>query len=183
MVPCHWIIQCDHVHRIYPIEIEIKNTTDTDLSALYIDHLDTDTRLLTATKYMSFPVNMTYHQILTRVAPWVPLVEQELLTWVHPVLLGLVLLIHLFSVKCFVDHWLFVFFRLVILLHILLLFTAYSYYFGIFKQFMQLHHCNYFTDMWKLTIRCRLHLVINSLTRYCSHYFIRRLAERTKQKH
>jgi hypothetical protein len=52
MVPCHWIIQCDHVHRIYPIEIEIKNTTDTDLSALYIDHLDTDTRLLTATKYM-----------------------------------------------------------------------------------------------------------------------------------
>ena len=79
--------------------------------------------------------------------------------------------------------WLFVFFRLVILLHILLLFTAYSYYFGIFKQFMQLHHCNYFTDMWKLIIRCRLHLVINSLTRYCLHYFIRRLAERTKQKH
>ena len=79
--------------------------------------------------------------------------------------------------------WLFVFFRLVILLHNLLLFTAYCYYFGIFKQFMQLHHCNYFTDMWKLIIRCRLHLVINSLTRYCLHYFIRRLAERTKQKH
>jgi hypothetical protein len=35
----------DFVDRIYPIEIEIKNTTDTDRSASYIDlHLEIDSR-------------------------------------------------------------------------------------------------------------------------------------------
>ena len=36
---------CDFVDRIYPIEFEIKNTTDTDRSASYIDlHLEIDSR-------------------------------------------------------------------------------------------------------------------------------------------
>jgi hypothetical protein len=34
---------CDFVDRIYPIELEIKDTTDTDTSASYLDlHLETD---------------------------------------------------------------------------------------------------------------------------------------------
>jgi hypothetical protein len=41
----------DFVYRIYPIEFEIKNTTDTDRSASYLDlHLETDSEERLRTK-------------------------------------------------------------------------------------------------------------------------------------
>jgi hypothetical protein len=55
----------DFVYRIYPIEFEIKNTTDTDRSASYLDlHLETDseerlrTKLYDKRDYLNFP---TFH--------------------------------------------------------------------------------------------------------------------------
>ena len=129
MVPCHWIIQCDHVHRIYPIEIEIKNTTDTDLSALYIDHLDTDTRLLTATKYMCHIWSRICSVCLRQIMSF-PLslhiskydLSSDFNTSCTPGatsrtgtaylsssrFIGARASYSLFSVKYFVDHWLFV---------------------------------------------------------------------------
>ena len=44
----------DFVDRIYPIEFEIKNTTDTDRSASYVHldiHLDIDIKELLRTKF------------------------------------------------------------------------------------------------------------------------------------
>ena len=58
----------DFVDRIFPIEIEVKNTTDTDRSASYIDlHLDVDSKGRLRTNfydkrdYFNFPiVNFTF---------------------------------------------------------------------------------------------------------------------------
>ena len=53
----------DFVDRIYPIELEIKDTTDTDRSASYIDlHLQIDiewrlrTKLYDKRDYFNFPI-------------------------------------------------------------------------------------------------------------------------------
>ena len=55
----------DFVYRIYPIEFEIKNTTDTDRSASYLDlHLETDseerlrTKLYDKRDYLIFPLSI-----------------------------------------------------------------------------------------------------------------------------
>ena len=58
----------DFVDRIFPIELEVKDTTDTDRSALYIDlHLDVDSKGRLRTNfydkrdYFNFPiVNFTF---------------------------------------------------------------------------------------------------------------------------
>jgi hypothetical protein len=77
----------DLVDRIYPIELEIKDTTDTDRSASYLDlhlEIDSDGRLRTkvvVNTSRSFLHSRLITGFVTRITRRVPLVEQELLTF------------------------------------------------------------------------------------------------------
>ena len=108
----------DFLDRIYPIELEIKNTTDTDTSASYLDlHLEIDsegrlrTKLYDKRHYFNFPiVNFPFTGFVTRLKRRVSLVEQELPTLPEhlsspPVFSGIRLTrsLVLYVLVCFVD--------------------------------------------------------------------------------
>jgi hypothetical protein len=108
----------DLVDRIYPIELEIKDTTDTDRSASYLDlhlEIDSDGRLRTkvvVNTSRSFPHSRLITGFVTRITRRVPLVEQELLTLPGylsspPVFSGVHVTRSLVLYVCFVDRCLF----------------------------------------------------------------------------